>query len=97
MSNGAGLSEEDIAKARNGQAENALDNAIASFAREVTQTRGVVSNTTFKTFSEQGLTHSLMVEIVANVALNLLTNYVNHLAETEIDFPEVDLVNQHAA
>lgn len=94
---GAGLSEEDIAKARNGQAENALDNAIASFAREVTQTRGVVSNTTFKTFSEQGLTHSLMVEIVANVALNLLTNYVNHLAETEIDFPEVDLVNQHAA
>ncbi len=26
-------------------------------------------------------------EIVANVALSILTNYFNHGAETEIDFP----------
>jgi len=26
-------------------------------------------------------------EIVGNVALNIFTNYFNHVAETEIDFP----------
>ena len=25
--------------------------------------------------------------IVANVALNIFTNYFNHVAETEVDFP----------
>jgi hypothetical protein len=31
------------------------------------------------------------MEIVANVALNTLTNYVNEVAKTEIDFPEVEV------
>jgi hypothetical protein len=30
-----------------------------------------------------------MVEILANVALNVLTNYTNNFAGTEIDFPVV--------
>ena len=30
-----------------------------------------------------------IVETVANVALNIFTNYLNHVAETVIDFPEV--------
>ena len=30
-----------------------------------------------------------MIEIVATVALNVLTNYVNNVAETDIDFPVV--------
>jgi hypothetical protein len=30
------------------------------------------------------------MEIVAHVALNTLTNYVNEVAQTDIDFPAVD-------
>jgi hypothetical protein len=30
-----------------------------------------------------------MVEVVANVSLNILTNYLNHVAQTVVDFPEV--------
>ena len=30
-----------------------------------------------------------MIEIVTHVALNTLTNYVNEVAQTEIDFPVV--------
>ena len=30
-----------------------------------------------------------MIEIVVNVALNVLTNYVNNVAQTAIDFPKV--------
>jgi hypothetical protein len=29
--------------------------------------------------------------VVANVVLNVLTNYFNHVAQTEIDFPKVEL------
>ena len=30
-----------------------------------------------------------VIEIVAHVALNILTNYVNEVAKTDIDFPVV--------
>ena len=61
------------------------------------ESRGVIPDEDFNAYAGQGLTHALMVEIIANVALNLLTNYINHLADTEIDFPVVDLVNQEVA
>ena len=32
-----------------------------------------------------------LVEVVANVALNIMTNYLNNVAGTEIDFPRVEL------
>ena len=31
-----------------------------------------------------------ILEIVLNVVSNTLTNYVNHIAETEVDFPSVE-------
>jgi hypothetical protein len=37
---------------------------------------------------QAGIGDGRIAEIVANVALNILTNYVNHVAETEVDFPE---------
>ena len=37
-----------------------------------------------------GVTDAEVVEIVANIALNIFTNYFNHLAGTDIDFPIVD-------
>jgi alkylhydroperoxidase family enzyme len=36
-----------------------------------------------------------IIEIVLHVALNTLTNYVNEVAKTEIDFPVAPL--RHAA
>ena len=35
------------------------------------------------------LGYSQIAEIVANVALNLFSNYFNHVAGTVVDFPEV--------
>ncbi|MDJ0710756.1 MAG: carboxymuconolactone decarboxylase family protein [Woeseiaceae bacterium] len=37
-----------------------------------------------------GVTEAEIVEIIANIALNIFTNYFNHLAGTDIDFPAVD-------
>jgi hypothetical protein len=38
-----------------------------------------------------------IVEIVAHVALNVFTNYVNKVADTEIDFPVVRTADANAA
>jgi uncharacterized peroxidase-related enzyme len=91
MAKGAGLSEEDIVKARKGDAYNTLNQTIAAFASEVTESRGVITDEAFNLYVGQGLSTALMIEIMANVALNLLTNYINHLADTDIDFPVVDV------
>ena len=36
-----------------------------------------------------GFDEAEIIEIVVNVALNVLTNYVNNVAHTDIDFPKV--------
>ena len=42
---------------------------------------------------DAGYTEAQVIEIVLHVALNTLTNYVNEVARTEIDFP---VVTHHA-
>ena len=36
---------------------------------------------------DAGLTEADIVETVANVVANIFTNYLNHVAGTDIDFP----------
>jgi uncharacterized peroxidase-related enzyme len=86
-----GLNATDILNARTGKSDNKLDNAIAHFAMKVIQQRGLVDDADLVVAQEAGVDDSLMVEIVANIALNTLTNYNNRLADTEIDFPVVQL------
>jgi uncharacterized peroxidase-related enzyme len=93
MAKGAGLTDGEISKARDGSSNNSLNHAIASFALKITELRGVISDDTYNHFAGLGLSSELMIEVVANVTLNLLTNYVNHLADTEVDFPLVDLTS----
>lgn len=88
---GAGLSNADIERARSASGEESVDDSMAAFAREVTEARGTLTDDRFNHYQEQGLSPALMIEIVANVALNLFTNYINHLADTDVDFPVVDL------
>jgi alkylhydroperoxidase family enzyme len=38
---------------------------------------------------EAGLGDAELLEVVAQVALNVLTNTVNHIARTDVDFPAV--------
>ena len=86
-----GLNATDIINARTGKSDDKLDNAIATFAMKLIQQRGLVDDADLVVAREAGVDDSLMVEIVANVALNTLTNYNNRLADTEIDFPVVRL------
>lgn len=89
IAQGTGLSSDDIAAARAGRATNALNNAIAGFARALVEQRGVVATETMASYRSAGLDDGLILEIIANVALNTLTNYSNHIADTAIDFPVI--------
>jgi len=43
------------------------------------------------------LTEGEIAEIIANVALNVYTNYLNKIALTEVDFPRVSVSLSTAA
>lgn len=90
---GAGLSSEDIDRARNGGATDALDDAITDFAVQLVRGRATVTGEQLQEIRDGGVNDGLVMEIIAHVALNVLTNYVNRVADTEVDFPRVDLLS----
>ena len=59
------------------------------FAVKVVNARGHVSDADVAAVKAAGFDDAQIVEIVLHVALNTLTNYVNEVAKTEIDFPVV--------
>lgn len=87
----AGLGEGEIAAARQGSAADPKSNAILQFARQVVDHRGAVSDAVVSQALQAGLTEGEIAEIVANVALNVYTNYLNNVARIEVDFPRVAL------
>lgn len=87
----AKLDDADIAANRNGTSSDAKAGAAVRFAVSVAQERGQVSDAAVEAVKAAGYSDGEVMEIVAHVALNILTNYVNKVAQTEIDFPEVEM------
>jgi AhpD family alkylhydroperoxidase len=87
MGAGAGLSAAAIEAARTGEAETAQDQAALSLARVVLAQQGRSAEVELAAARSAGWDDAAIVEIVLHVALSLLTNSVNNLAETPIDFP----------
>ncbi len=84
-----GLTEKDMAEARNAIASSDKTDAILKLARNVVLQRGEIGDADLNAARSAGLNDTEIVEVVANVAINLFTNYVNHVARTVVDFPEV--------
>ena len=63
--------------------------AALHFALQVAKTHGRVSDADIATLRLAGFDEASVIEIVVNVALSVLTNYVNNVAQTDIDFPQV--------
>lgn len=89
LGKGAGLTEADIDRARDAASTDPKTGAILRFARAVVAERGRVSESELSTLRGAGVTDGEALEIVANVVLNIFTNYINLVADTEIDFPVV--------
>jgi len=63
---------------------------VAAFARAVTLSRGQVSEVQLAAAREAGLDDVKIVDVIAQVSLLTLTNYLNNVAMTDIDFPPND-------
>ncbi len=87
--NVAKLSDAELSAARDAHSQDARADAALRFARRVVETRGQVADADIATLRAAGFDEAGVIEIVVNVALNVLTNYVNNVARTDIDFPEV--------
>lgn len=85
----AKLSTDAITGARNAHSDDPKTAAILALAVDVTRTRGQIEADTLDRVRTSGVTDAEIAETVGHVALNVLTNYFNILAEVEIDFPVV--------
>jgi uncharacterized peroxidase-related enzyme len=85
----AKLDDAEIEANRNGSSHDPKAAAAVRFAVKIARERGHVSSADLAEARSAGFDDAQLIEIVAHVALNILTNYVNEVAGTEIDFPAV--------
>jgi uncharacterized peroxidase-related enzyme len=86
-----GLTDEEIEQARDGRAKSQQEEAALAFARQVVATGGKPSDADFDAVRQADYSDGEIAEIIANVALNIFTNYFNNSVQVEIDFPRVAL------
>ena len=87
--NALGLTKSDINDARKITARDERTAAILDLARNIIVERGRLSESEFSQIRNAKLTDAEIIETAVNVVLNILTNYVNNLARTLVDFPAV--------
>lgn len=81
------LQPDAIVAARDATSADARTEAILHLAVAINDERGGITPTQLADARRSGLSDAEISEIVANVALNVLTNYFNKVADTDIDFP----------
>ena len=86
-----GVDEAEASRNLAGESSDRRTQAILRFARAVVRDRArMVDNASeLNRLRNEGVTDEEIIEIVANVVANIYTNYVNHIADTQIDFPTV--------
>lgn len=87
----AGASAADMAAAQVGQSSDPKTAAALAFALKVVEQRAQVSDADVANLHEVGFQDEQVVEILAHVALNLFTNYINVALDIPVDFPKVAL------
>jgi uncharacterized peroxidase-related enzyme len=86
-----GLDPAALASAKQAASPDAKTAAILKLAVAINEKQGRIDDRALAAASAAGVTDAEVVEIVAHVALNVFTNYLNGVSQTEIDFPVVAL------
>lgn len=85
----AGLTPEILAAAQAGKSSDPKTAAALQFALKLVEARGQVSDADVQAVRKAGFNDEEIVEILAHVALNLFTNYINIAFAVPVDFPAV--------
>jgi uncharacterized peroxidase-related enzyme len=87
----AGATAEEMSEAQAGRSADPQTAAALGFALKVVDNRANVSEADVAALHAAGFSDEAIVEILAHVALNLFTNYVNVAFDVPVDFPGVKL------
>ncbi len=71
--------------------------AALRFALAIVEKRGWVSDEDVQRVRAAGFADREIAEVVATVAHTMFSNYFNHVAGTEVDFPAVEMGGRAAA
>ena len=85
----AKLDDGEMTANRSGASNDPKADAAVRFAVKVVRERGRVSDADVQAVKSAGYDDAQVIEIVQHVALNTWTNYINLVAETDIDFPVI--------
>ncbi len=86
----AGLTAEEILDGRTAHSEDQRVKAALTFANDVLANRGKVTNQQLAAVRSAGFGDAEIVEIVASVVLGCFTNFLNNVADTELDVPKAE-------
>lgn len=86
----AGVDEDEMIANLQGDSNDDKTRAALRFVREVIKERGWVSDDELANVRAAGYSDAEIAEIVAVTAVNIFTNYFNHVALTAVDFPLID-------
>jgi uncharacterized peroxidase-related enzyme len=84
----AGLTDAEIQSARRAAAPEAKADQMLRFTQSMVLQRGEISDADLGALRKAGFSDPEIIEIVANIALNIFTNYLNILSKTGPDFQE---------
>ena len=87
--NVAKLDADEIARARHAESADPHAAALLALSDAIARGRGTVDEIAIKTARAAGVTDAEIAEVVGNLALNILTNYFNILADTDNELPVV--------
>lgn len=88
---------DELARNLRGDSADTKTRAALRFSSRIIEDRGDVPDEELAAVRRAGYSEEEIVEIVANTALNIFTNYFNHIAGTEIDFPVVSTADMATA
>ncbi len=84
-----GLGDDELGAALRGLATDPHTAAGLEFARRIVIERGWVGDDDVQRVRDAGYSDGDIAEIIATVAASIFSNYFNHIAQTEVDFPPV--------
>lgn len=92
LGKGAGLTPQQLAAAQAGQSSDPQVAAALDFALKLVSQRGQMGEADVAALRSAGYSDEQIVEILAHVALNIFTNYVNVAFDVPLDFAAVPLL-----
>jgi len=82
-----GFSQDEMVAIRNGEVQDTKLKALTELAKAITESKGYPEQSKVDNFFDAGYSKAALAELIVLVGLNTITNYTNHIAGTEVDFP----------